>query len=120
MKSFIVVYNDEEYRLLSMKDIKDLLKKEYKEYIVENAKELEKGTIEDELDDLLMIDNCTNMITLERLLNSFGYELFDLKDIRQKLNVVSSYLYNNTQEKDMFDRIEQVINDIANIMNSEV
>lgn len=120
MKSFIVVYNDEEYRLLSMKEIKELLKNEMKEFITENRYDLERATLENELDDLLMIDDCTNMATLTRLLNSYGYELFDLKDIRQKLNVVSSYLYNNTQEKDMFNRIEQVINDIANIMNSEV
>lgn len=122
MKDFIVIYNDEDYRLLSMNDIKNLLKKEYKEFIVENAKELEREAIKDELNDLLMIENCTNMVTIERMLNSYGYSIIDLNDVRKGLDTISDYLYYHTDKKEteIFNRIEQVKNDIAYIMNEEV
>lgn len=118
MKEFILVYDDEEYSLLTMKELKDLLKKEMKNYILENLKELEKVTIDNELDDLLMIENCTNLATLKRLSDSFGYTLYSLSELKEHLMVVSNYLYNNTLEKDMFNRVEKVKNDISFIMNN--
>ena len=118
MKDFILLDSVGDYtKLVNLKDIKELLKENIKAYIKENAKEVD---IENELDDLLMIENCFNMITIQRMLHQYGYEIVDLNDVRKSLNSISDYLYHNTKQSDMFDRIEQVKNDIANIMNKEV
>lgn len=120
MKDFILLDGVGDYtKLVNLKDIKELLKENIKAYIKENAKEVD---IENELDDLLMIDNCFNMVTIERMLNQYGYEIVDLNDVRKSLNSISDYLYYNTDKKEteIFNRLEQVKNDIAYIMNKEV
>ena len=115
MRDFILLDSVGDYtKMVNLKDIKELLKENIKAYIKENAKEVD---IENELDDLLMIDNCFNMTTIQRMLHQYGYEIVDLNDVRKSLNSISDYLYNNTQETDMFNRIEQVKNDIALLMS---
>lgn len=118
MKHFIILDEVGDYsRLVDLKEIKELLKESIKNYVKDNAKDIGSDEIEEELDDLLMIDNCFNMVTIERFLNQYGYQLINLDYVYDALNVIGEYVYNNTLKKDVFNRLEQTKVDLSDIMH---